>query len=914
MSELLEAARQVTHIFLGNYQKVSKEIIETEADKALAIPHYQNVDRARLLEQLIADYGVYSGEATSLVDKDILPWVSEKKVLLKHWPLWTRYATYMKSEDPGFPVRSLDTLTDNILDKCADPSRSGAWDRRGMVVGHVQSGKTANFIGLINKSVDAGYKLIIVIAGIHNSLRSQTQLRVDKGFIGRKSADYIELHRKIKTGVGQYHIDTEIFSYTSSAEDGDFKKVIAERLNVPIGGQSPTVLVIKKNKSILENLIDWLSRFSVETDDGVPIVQNIPLLIIDDEADNASVNSGRDVNDIRTINRLIRTLLNLFQKKTFIGYTATPYANIYIPEEWNNDNESIINGRKYLVGEDLFPRDFIVNIPAPSNYIGAARLFGYENPETGEGCDGLDIVRIADDQEPWFPRTINRNNKDVLPNDVPPSLYKAIQSFILTCAIRRLRGQENKHNSMLVHVALYVSWIDRTARLVDDILENYRGQIKSGKGEIFSDLENLYEADYLSTTEKTILSLADYSDTAISKHSWGDIKAELRNAIIKIEVRAVHGTKNTSQLEFHNVSEINYDLHKRNGLSVIAVGGNRLARGITLEGLSVSYYLRTSRMYDSLMQMGRWFGYRPGYVDLCRLYTTDQLKTWYRHITVATQEMRADFDEMAGHNKKPSDYRLKVRTHSGLLTITAASKMRRHEIIRVGFSGSYKQTYEFSKDQAVIKKNFDALQEMINALPEPKLDQPNKFYWKGSIAEEVIRFIESYQSEVPGIKPEILSAYIRKQNEKGNLVNWSVAIKSNSQSKQCWKLHFSDLGPKVVGLTERTNISTGKTYQLSKNNIQDPPDLYFDLGIKPEKNKNSIPSILVQQARAASGHGLLVIYPLDPTDITGKDTTPIIGFYLAFPKIANEETVEFAAQVKSEYEESQGDDDDDEKP
>jgi hypothetical protein len=431
MSDLLQAARQVTHIFLSSYDKVTRENIETEADKALAYPHYSEIDRGKLIEQLIADFGVYTGDATFLVEKDILPWVAEKKVTLKDWPLWTRYATYMKSNDPGFPVRSLDTLTDKILDKCVDPSRPGAWDRRGMVVGHVQSGKTSNFIGLINKSVDAGYKLIIVIAGIHNSLRSQTQLRVDEGFIGRKSADFIELHRKIKTGVGDYQVDTEIFSYTSSANEGDFKKVIAERLNVPVGGHSPTVLVIKKNKSILENLIDWISRFAVETDEGFPIIQNIPLLVIDDEADNASVNSGKDINDIRTINRLIRTLLKLFQKKTFIGYTATPYANIFIPEEWNNDQESLINNKKFLVGEDLFPRDFIVNIPAPSNYIGAERIFGYENPETGEGCDGLDIIRLADDQEPYFPATINKSNKNNLPDDVPKSLYKAIQYFNL---------------------------------------------------------------------------------------------------------------------------------------------------------------------------------------------------------------------------------------------------------------------------------------------------------------------------------------------------------------------------------------------------------------------------------------------------------------------------------------------------
>ncbi|RZJ91909.1 MAG: hypothetical protein EOO20_03705 [Chryseobacterium sp.] len=913
MKDYFEEARQVSHIFLRDQESATRALIELQADRALAIPSYVDVNRERLVKQLMSDFSVYSGEATSLVDKDILPWVAQRKVTLKDWPLWTRYAAYMKQKNAAFPIRSLDRLTENVLDKCANPERSGAWDRRGMVVGHVQSGKTSNFIGLINKSVDAGYKLIIVIAGIHNSLRSQTQLRVDEGFIGRKSADFIENKKKIKTGVGEFHVDTEIFSYTSSADKGDFKKAIAENLNVPIGGRVPTVLVIKKNKSILENLIDWLSRFSIDTDKGYPLVEGIPLMVIDDEADNASVNSGRDIDDIKTINRLIRTLLSLFQQKTFIGYTATPYANIYINERWNDVAESLIAGRRFLVGEDIFPRDFIVNIPAPSNYIGAARVFGYLNPETGEGCDALGIIRSVGDQEPYFPLSINRINKDALPEDVPRSLYVAIQSFILTCAVRRLRGQEHAHNSMLIHVALYVSWIDRVARLVDEILEDYRLQIKSNKGKFFDELKDLYLSDFVSTTRSTIDSLSDDPDVDIRVHDWDEVRSELRNAVIKIGVRAVHGTKNTSGLEYPDVAEINYELHKKNGLSVIAVGGNRLARGITLEGLSVSYYLRTSRMYDSLMQMGRWFGYRPGYVDLCRLFTTNDLVRWYRHVTVATQEMRADFDEMAGRNKKPSDYRLKVRTHSGQMTITAAAKMRNHEIIRVGFSGSFKQTYEFSKHPGDVSNNLSALQRIVKSLPEPT-EQTNRFFWTGSFSDTVADFIEAYRSEVPGIVPELLSKYIRMQNKKGNLLEWTVAVKSNTKADSHWVMDFNGLGKREVGLTKRTDVGSGDTYVLSQNNIQDPPDLYFDLDLKPDKLKGIVSGKMVHLARGLSGRGLLVIYPLDPRDVVDAGSQPIIGFYLAFPRIANEELVEYAAQAKPGFEDGQDDDDEDDQP
>jgi hypothetical protein len=400
-----ESARNVAHIYLSNDKykgkKLTAEIISTEVDIVLLQPALAGVNKEDLIVQLQADFDIYTGEATILVEKDVRPWLLNAKAGIQ-WQLWNRYKAYLRKKDASFPVDSVDDLTDKILDKCVNPKTKGSWDRRGMVVGNVQSGKTANYTGLINKSTDAGYKLIIVIAGIHNSLRSQTQLRVDEGYIGRKSSDFIMRQRNVKVGVGEYSCDTEIYSYTSSDNKGDFNRSIASRINVPIGGKSPTVLVIKKNKNILENLILWLNQFASDVN-GERKLMDVPMLVIDDEADNASVNSGTQY-DVRTINRLIRTLLNLFNQNTFIGYTATPYANLYIPDSWLEDLETYVKDVKLKVGEDLFPRDFIVNIPPPSNYIGAAQVFGFENENTGEVAEGLDIIRFAEDQEPWIPK------------------------------------------------------------------------------------------------------------------------------------------------------------------------------------------------------------------------------------------------------------------------------------------------------------------------------------------------------------------------------------------------------------------------------------------------------------------------------------------------------------------------------
>lgn len=889
-----QSARNIAHVLLSKYSKeeLNNEVLENEVNNVFKMNGFDSVDRDDLVVQLEADLNIYSGKATELVEKDVKPWLNDVKSEIK-WELWDRYKLYLRAKDGSFPVDSVDDLTDKILDKCVNPKIKGSWDRRGMVVGNVQSGKTANYTGLINKATDAGYKLIIVIAGIHNSLRSQTQFRVDEGYIGRKSSDFIMRQRNVKVGVGNFSVDTEIYSYTSSDNKGDFNRSIASKINVPIGGKSPTVLVIKKNKSILENLILWLNQ-SADDVNGERKIMDVPMLVIDDEADNASVNSGTEY-DVRTINRLIRTLLNLFNQNTFIGYTATPYANLYIPSSWSEDLETFVKDVKLKVGEDLFPRDFIVNIPPPSNYVGAAQVFGFENENTGEATEGLDIIRYVEDQEPWFPKKINRDNADDVPDNIPTTLKDAIKAFILTNAIRRLRGHGNKHSSMLVHVALRVKWIDRISWLVNEELRGYKNQIKSGQGNLINELEEMFTNDFLPTSREVKENIL-YNDPKIKFHSWDSVKEELIAAATKIEVRSVHGVKKTSALEYHKIEEIDYEAHKDVGLCVIAVGGNKLARGITLEGLSISYYLRTTRMYDSLMQMGRWFGYRPGYVDLCRLYTTPQLVNWYRHVTMATEEMRTDFDEMAANNKRPADYQLKVRTHPGMLMVTSVTKMREHEKIQVGFSGKLIQTYAFKKPD--IGANYDDFKYLISRLsvPEQKTNKSgaiNALLWKGVDSTIINDFISTYRNDY--VRFDVIKSYIEKQNQSGLLDKWSVAISLNTKASKSGLIEWND-GSVIGGFSNR-KLMGDQTNELivggGKNAILFKEHKIIDLNFQIEpKNEEEI-----KQLRKKSSTPLLVIVPIDPTGFRGVDQdNPIIGFGIMFPLIDSEQKFEYAAR------------------
>ena len=935
MNDVKNSARLIAHTLLSHAKQndeITDEIILNIIDRVAATMTLvgQEIDKRELFEILVADFSIGKGSITEM-NGDITPWLYSRKDDI-NWELWSRYKSYMHEKDPSFPINDLDDFTDKILDKCYNPKESGSWDRRGMVVGHVQSGKTSNYVGLINKATDAGYKVIIVIAGTISSLRRQTQERIDEGYIGKSSSAYINNYGENKIiGVGKYKVDTDIYSLTSSfyrtGDEGDFNQGIANRLNIPIG-KNPVVFVIKKNKSILENLIDWFSKDSnIRIVNGQPKLFNVPALIIDDEADAASVNATKDINDIKTINKLIRTLLNVFDQNTFVGYTATPYANLFIPQDYNDELTTIVKGKTYFIGEDLFPKDFIINIIAPKNYIGAAKIFGLENPITRVSHEPLNVFRVIDDYDPPFFKTINKNNKDDLPEYLPESLETAIKSFILTCAIRRLRGHEKKHNSMLVHVALYVKWIDRVALLVNERMKDFKNYISANDSQFLNELEKLYINDFLPTTENVIENI-DYKDSRIQLHDWDSVKAELKKAASKIDVRAVHGTRSTTNLEYHNIDEIDYSRYE-DGLSVIAVGGGRLARGITLEGLSTSYYLRTTRMYDSLMQMGRWFGYRPGYVDLCRLYTTETIYEWFNHITMATEEMRHDFDEMTTRNLKPKDFTLKVRNHHGLLAITSVAKLFWAQNISMSFSGSNPQTYLLLKDQKTIINNFNNLKNLFERLGFPKdeniITKRNKvryLLYRNVQVELLTDFIENYKINIPSINNQVISDYIKNQELNKNIKEWNICIVSNTSEKallydegvvkkpenrteydtQKYKLSADGKEIELV-CSVRNQTEYSELYKITKNQIDDVVDRQVDL---LENGDGSI-----KERRANEGKGLLLIYALDERGTTNVDNgIPIVGYSLHFPKIENEVQVSYSATIKDELDIEPMEDDD----
>ncbi|MDO9338930.1 MAG: Z1 domain-containing protein [Bacteroidales bacterium] len=961
---MIEQAKNICIIRLSGINNPSVADINNSIDDALKIFPDLTSQRDLLYKFLTATFSVFSeGYKILDTDEEYKPWLKDRKASIQ-WVFWNRYNSFLQKKIAPDTINQLDNLTDDILDRIANPSSSGAWDKRGMVVGQVQSGKTSNYTGLINKAADSGYKLIIVLAGMHDLLRSQTQIRIDEGFIGRTTKGGLRNFRNNNlVGVGLYKSDLIPHSLTSceiEEVNGDFNRKVADSIRVSIKGSDPIVAVVKKNGSILKNLITWLSLWGEKMPDGKMLIRNTPILIIDDEADNASINVSK--KNVSTINGCIRALLSLFEQSAYVGYTATPFANIFIPileEKTFKGLDLTIKDFEFTVGQDLFPKDFIINLPAPSNYIGPAKVFGLPPFNSSEQAEEpLPLIRLAKDYQVFGASNAQEQlqnlisgvenefsvtksfvpdkhkKDDPLPDELPSSLKYAMMCFVLSSAARRVRKQIDVHNSMLIHISRYIIWQDRIATLVDKELKFYQKQIELNHGNLMKDLETLWEKEFVSTTLKVIQNSHIYKDPEINSITWQEVEKEIYPALSKMDVRAVHGDKKIEQLSHQNISPLDYFYSEQQGkyLSVIAVGGDKLSRGLTLEGLTISYYLRAAKMYDTLMQMGRWFGYRPGYADLCRIFTSKELIGWYKHITIASEEMRKDFDYMFLLKKTPMEFGLKVRTFPGVLKITSSLKFKYHKIMSLSYSGELEQTYQFKVDNNIFKKNFQAVTDLISDLGKPLTKMPNsfnelqKFVWQGENNHHLITsFLLKYKIGEAVIDTSKMVDYINAQTGKGNLTNWTVALINNSTPKN--KCLFEGISEEV-GLTNRTNINTDEDiYEVAKYNITDHRHELFDLSEteiinaknaterdydvedKDKSEKRDYPDIPSRKRIKwirNDKNGLLFIYPLnhnietkDPTN-TKKETTkiisekPIIGIAISFPEIENDEKIEYA--------------------
>lgn len=705
---------------------------------------------------------------------------------------WPRYRQYLLKKRTEYMVNHMDVMTDKIMNDLGDPKSAEPFQRRGLLLGDVQSGKTATYTAICNKAADAGYKVIIVLAGMMENLRVQTQQRLDAEFVGvdsnytldSKAADS-QKNRRI--GVGFIGIpgkkERRITPFTSVQYD--FKSEVVASNNLDLNDLMSTALfVVKKNVRVLNNLYVWLTKSLAKND-----TLNFPLLLIDDEADNASVNTNNPELDPTAINKAINNILGVFRQASYLGITATPFANIFIDPSVQEDG----------MPSDLFPRDFLTLLPSPDNYIGADAYFGSEDEaendedeqtNSGKGTSKTSkrayrdaIIPIENNEQTNY--FINKHKKELAYHlvDLPQSLYRAIRYFILATAISDLRHDNHEHRSMMINVTRFTAVQDKISDLVQDYVDQLRSAIQAyshlsvKKADAISDIKNLHQ-DWI-----------DFDLSSISGTSWSNIlKNYLLPAIKRIEVRTVNQHAPSRNLD--------YDNYKETGMRVIAIGGNSLSRGVTLEGLCVSYFYRNTQMYDTLLQMGRWFGYRPNYADLCKIWMGEDAIGWYDYINNAFNELKDELRTMAKMNSTPENFGLKVRQNPGSLIVTARNKMRGGTRVpmQINLSSRLIETPRLFNDANVLNSNNELCEDIIRQIAENYqgvFDQYSKAYiWHDVPADIVIKLVSKYESHPWNLnfQSKAICDSIKKDS---NLQVWDVGIPQGSD-ETISKINFNE--------------------------------------------------------------------------------------------------------------------------
>jgi len=693
-----------------------------------------------LVHQYCSDLCITKKVGFAFKDEDVKPWLSVTEEAIEDqngWFYWSRYKKYLLYEKKwaASTVRTIERDTWNVLDLMANPKIEAGFERRGLVVASVQSGKTANYIGLICRAADAGYKIIIVMAGVHNVLRNQTQARLEDGFTG---FNIVEQQAIEPVGVGLYNGRRRPIACTS--RDADFNKRRASALKgiQTAHTNEPWLFVIKKNSNSLKQVYEWLR------DNASP---NDQLLLIDDEADNASINGKykreRREDEPTRINGQIRNILNYFTRKCYVGYTATPYANILIDPEVDTEQH----------GKDLFPSSFIYTLEESSDYFGADKVFADYDDNKPK------YLRFIDDIETVLPP---KHKSDYHVDDIPETLKDAIRTFIVATAIRALRGDSKEHSTMMVNVSPFKAPQKSVAWEIEDYIKQLKNSIKAYAAlneelalGVSDDLKFIYASW-----------LTEYSHCTES--NWAEVQHALYDTIKTIHVVSIN-SDSTETLE--------YELHTEH---VIAVGGYRLSRGLTLEGLVVSYYSRNAKAYDALMQMARWFGYRPGYEELCRVWMSDKAAGWYKFVADSTADLFDELRNMRQVKKTPKNYGLKIKQSPDSLIVTARNKMGTGTKLDapIDLNNGFVETIAFDRSVDVVQQNKSAIEVLLDKIMSCR-DRDKDLLFREVPVQYIIDFIQAYTNEdarSPKSQKKPVLNYIDDRRLDGELDKWDVFV------------------------------------------------------------------------------------------------------------------------------------------
>lgn len=785
------------------------------------------------------------------------------------WYYWPELRAYLLSRGllPQ-AVQSLDESTDKILSKLASPDAQ-TFDIRGLVLGYVQSGKTSNFTATIAKAADCGYRLFIVLSGIDKGLRRQTQIRLERELMGYGTNPEDTGHVRIPPQGKQWH------KFTDGDIDGDFDPGRANQASLQ--GPEPVMLVIKKNGTVLRRLLKWLSEAQED------ILREIPTVVIDDEADLASIDTRgsyqtedeavniEDYEPPSVINGLIRELISKFSKNAYIAYTATPFANILIPHDTND----------VTAGDDLYPKNFIVDLPKPFGYYGAAELFGLVDSEANTGNQGLDVIRPVEDQD-----IIQLES-----GNIPPSMERAMLGFVLSGAARIYRGSTDFPATMLVHTSHRIESHMNLADTVRKKFSEFRDNWRYYREQFTPQLRKLWDSDF---RKATLSSLPEYDV------EFEQIAPIIGNFFEAVDVRTINSFTG---------AVLDYD--REPNLKVIGIGGNKLSRGLTLEGLTTSYFVRNSPAYDTLMQMGRWFGFREGYQDLTRIWTTRLLADRFALLATVEQMLREDIRVYEDMHVTPVEVGMRI-LQSPAMQVT--SYLKRRFATKVEISQSYSehlaQTFKFQFDSPDIlasqqDANVKLVEKFLEILGEPEWDD-NRPTWRNVNSKYVVDFLRDYQQsdspESSGCSMALMCRYIENQQEVNELVRWVVSVRGReTEDRELGETKWRVSG-KPIWQVSRSRIRG--TYSLGV--ITSPGDEKTGLSEESmerfkeirESSEDIGENRAVRRSRPPE-EGLLLIYPISRNsrpeerysasreaiydDPDSQNSRDLVGLAISFP-------------------------------
>jgi hypothetical protein len=777
---------------------------------------------------------------------------------------WARYCDLLNRKQwDDTVIQSIEKSTRRAMNFLFNPLSESVESKYGLIVGHVQSGKTANYTGLIARAADSGYNVIIVLAGLHNNLRKQTQIRLERELMG---IDKGGLHVNRPEGPEWYPITTQ---------EDDFQVMTNSGF---LSGNNPVIAVVKKNVSPLTKLYEMLYGFSEEKR------CKLNLLMIDDESDHATINTKNnpdlnpdfseyddydddekddEITNATIINTRLRQIIGLFPRSAYVGYTATPFANVLIDPEGDHDS----------LGKTLYPRDFIMALPKPEGHMGLNEFFPDDIEMNHTHASQVTIVPPGEAEEL---RNYENDDSSISDFDIPNSLEDAIIDYLLSGAARICRGHTDFHHSMLIHTKHTIRNQSPVADKVTALTEYWNNHIVNQYSSEGSILRDRFESRWNE----------QFSTHALTEETWGEIEPCL--------MKFIQGKYIVMEINSNSEHDLDYDSHQ-NGLKVIAVGGNRLSRGLTLEGLSSTFFIRESRMYDTLTQMGRWFGFRPGYADLVRLHITPTLLEWFTWLTGVEKELRSDIERYADTGLKPDALAVRILKHRKMLP-TSRAKMRSAKAFSPGLGASSPRTKKFTLDSlSKLQSNLRTIGELLSNLGDYEANNAGVL-WRNVNPDQIISMLQAYHSNENDNafnKIDIIS-HINRRVEAGELSSWSIGLIDNSKGKVLSP--FSAYGfEHKFGLTTRSRLKGRE----SIGELMQPIHFAMDLQGELSNYRDGVSFSYSKMYNARDANNpLMLIYTIDKDSeistqarqareklfTVEQDNEHVIGLAIAFPE------------------------------